>query len=97
MLIHVTQDDIDGGRPEDDCRCPVSIAVRLATGIPTSVTGGVIIVDYATPWQQEINSPEEVACFVSDFDGGLPVEPFSFELDFDAEKHRQDLAAAKAA
>jgi len=81
MLIEVTRDDIRRGHPEDDCRCPVSLAIRRAVGLDTSVGDGVIVVDYATPWQIEIWSPEEVIQFVEDFDAGRKVKPFAFELD----------------
>jgi hypothetical protein len=89
VRIEVTEEDIDRGKPEDRCACPVARAVRRAVGIPTSVAMDKIVVDYATPWQTEIWTPDEVSIFVELFDIGGAVEPFAFELEFDAQAHEK--------
>ena len=93
MKVEVTPQDIARGHPEDNCCCPVALAVRRAVGIATSVGTGKIVVDYATPWQTEIWNPEEVTEFVERFDAGLPVEPFAFDLEFDPVSHAKEKAA----
>jgi hypothetical protein len=85
VKVQVTAADIERGVAGDDCKCPVALAIRRATGIPTSVGDGVIVIDYATPQQVEIWSPEDVAHFVEEFDLGHDVEPFEFELEYPTE------------
>jgi hypothetical protein len=98
IRVRVTKRDIAGGHREDDCRCPVSLAVRRATGIPTSVTAGAIVVDYATPWQTEIDVDDDaVIDFIGRFDAGRKVSPFAFDLDFDPAAHAARKAAYRAA
>jgi hypothetical protein len=73
MRINVTADDIARGRPEDCHLCPVSLAIRRATGLAVSVTVDTAVIDYATPWQAEVELPEAAGLFVDDFDELRPV------------------------
>jgi hypothetical protein len=87
MLIEVTAWDIERGWAECGERNPVSLAIRRATGIPTSAGPGAAVIDYATPWQSECWLPDEAVNWLEAFDKDEPVEPFSFELGFDKDAH----------
>lgn len=77
MKISVTKQHIDAGIKLDACSCPLALALSDA-GFPKPVVDGE---------QVEIAGefglfplPEVAQQFVSDFDHGLPVAPFDFEL-----------------
>lgn len=80
QIINVTAKHIAEGDPESATECPVALAIAdqvegsypyvLADEIAVRVSDRVVF-----------TSPPEVEQFISDFDAGLPVEPFSFALD----------------
>jgi hypothetical protein len=77
--INVTQDDIDNGNVGDACACPVALALRRAFK-----TGGYDF--YVEDKCMFVNNyayfnPPEVKNFIVNFDHGIKVEPFSFELE----------------
>ena len=77
MNIQVTQEHIKQGVRRDCHYCPVALALRetLTEANYTGVFSTGINVD-------GVMHPtiESVKDFMDAFDGGLPVEPFSFEL-----------------
>ena len=79
MKIQVTQDDIDHGRSGDCNFCPVARAVKRATHLDLGVrvTIGYVYLGNLVNFQLL----SKVADFVYDFDVGMPVKPFEFELD----------------
>ena len=77
MRIEVTQADIRRGRRFSECGCPVARATRRATKWrkPVFVGDGEIAVG-----DQAWGMPRAVSRFVSAFDEGEPVKPFTFTL-----------------
>lgn len=77
MLIEVTREDIDHGLAGSCGSCPVALAIRrrfpdgwVRVGIRCVYAGG-----------RAYHLPSGAIEFIERFDGGMPVEPFSFELD----------------
>jgi hypothetical protein len=86
MLVQVTQDDIDAGLPCVSNHCPVALALNRATGCEWDVQGnGCCGIRMKAKNYFSLNAPNDVAYFVEEFDDGLPVEPFEFELDWSKE------------
>lgn len=77
MKIEVTQTMIDEGEACSCFRCPVAIAIKRASADLT--------VGFASAWidQKQVHLPDDAMDFVNAFDGGNPVRPFSFELDYE--------------
>lgn len=78
MKISVTQEDIDKGERNECRRCPVALALARAGFSGWEVDAGTIFLPHSTA--EPIRTPVEVTRFVLDFDEGLPVFPFTFEL-----------------
>lgn len=81
MTITVTQEDIDNGTKGDCSHCPVAMAVARAFPKAFLVevdTRGfeITLVDGL----QCFTSHPSVALFITRFDRGFPVQPFTFEL-----------------
>jgi hypothetical protein len=76
MLIKVTEDDIKHGERGICNTCPVARAIRRATGAK------YIAVDWCAIdiGDKLYDTPRSAARFIYDFDNGLKVEPFEFEL-----------------
>lgn len=77
----VTQEDIEQGIQEDECRCPVALCLRRTLDLaPTEIC-------VADAWVEVRGkkhiAPREVELFIDLFDRGEQVFPFSFELDDD--------------
>ena len=81
VKVDVTQADVNDGR-RSDCRdCPIARAIQRATGNPNISIG----LHHGRFWKSAddytvFQIPEVCAKFIVDFDGGLPVSPFSFEV-----------------
>jgi len=95
VTVKVTQEDIDTGEPEDNCRCPVAIALRRSLGVECRVDGDEIKIRRGEGFVC-LNSPPAVEEFVTEFDSAYldlsPDErmetywregfaPFSFPLE----------------
>lgn len=93
MQVEVTQDDIDQGCVAQAYNCPVARALNRATG----ETDWSVCQEYAARYAdledgadddtQQVRlahayMPEAVGKFVTDFDNGCPVEPFTFDFDY---------------
>ena len=76
MKISVTQEDIDKGKREDSCVCPIALAVRRQTGRLFHIDDTNADDGYDT-----IQLPIKARQFVRSYDNGNPVEPFEFELE----------------
>ncbi len=86
LKVNVTQEHIDKGVPEMACSCPVAKAVAELLNDGFASTDGVSLTveDSQRHTQAFANTlPDEVLCFVSDFDHGKPVKPFSFDIQID--------------
>lgn len=76
MKIEVTQEDIDAGIQQRCYDCPIARALNRHSGKSCRVDGfGVRI-----PGVGDYPLPPSAMIFASEFDQGLPVQPFTFEL-----------------
>jgi len=82
VVVKVTAEDIAHGVKNDCERCPIARALWRAIPGASPVVGGVSASwhDGAGSWVR-VTLPASARGFVSDFDGRLPVAPFSFPLD----------------
>lgn len=87
MKVDVTQEDIDRGMPKRCSFCPVAKAIQRATGnkyFYVAVSGSELCDSVRavtrTDYIDAIDLPPEVLVFLTRFDAGKPVEPFSFEF-----------------
>ena len=85
--IVVTAEDIAKGKRQSYCRCPIARAVRRAFRAPSDRKvvvryEAVVVGDLTgdTCWIADV--PSEADRFMKDFDGGLPVEPITFQMYF---------------
>lgn len=76
VLISVTEEDIQRGFPNCD-RCPVALAVSRQMGQHASVT-----LHWVRTADLLAKVPTVVRNFIEDFDRGLPVSPFNFQLEW---------------
>lgn len=81
ITVHVTQADIDAGKPWNPCECPVALAVKRATRrqrVEVREMGRVIRFFR----DKTVRAPKCVADFVENFDGAerFAVKPFSFTI-----------------
>ena len=91
MKIRVTEDDIILGRRNSCRRCPVARAGQRATA--GLVTVSIINIDGLYLFRRRPSAlgatmrdtplPPDAAKFVHDFDEGLDVSPFEFDLTFE--------------
>jgi hypothetical protein len=79
MLIHVTQDDIDQGRPGNSYECPIARAISRETGEETEVGGGYFQLH---SWKQYKTLPDHAVAFIETFDTKGPehVQPITLDL-----------------
>lgn len=85
MLIEVTQQDIDKGKRDSPCRCPVALAVQRTTGLPN----GDIRVEQDGPFDpchvkiggHKHAMSREADQFIMRFDAGQPVEPLTITVN----------------
>ena len=80
MRISVTVEDIERGRRDDYLDCPISRAVKRATGTKLCKTYTKTMILRGNTYLL----PMEARCFVWAFDRGEDVEPFEFELEMEA-------------
>lgn len=90
MLIKVTQEDIDLGKPRSYQYCPVALAVvRACNRAVEYVSVGFGVVDvYLLPREHLMaRYPAEVNTFIGNFDRGATVAPFEFELPLEPKRY----------
>lgn len=84
-LVTVTERDIKLGEKHDTQSCPVSRAVarsfhkKIGTYI---IWGKTIEFPLLHDESKSVKAPKSVENFVSDFDSGETVEPFTFKLEY---------------
>lgn len=76
VMVEVTRDDISYGRTMNSTRCPVALALLRTTGADRVM----VRQHYAVIGTFHVVLPDAVVKFVSEFDFGLQVKPFSFEV-----------------
>lgn len=95
--ITVLQDDIDKAKELHEnrksdpfymvsARCPIALAVQREFLGHLARAGGRMVEiyhseDYRSGIKFSASGPPEMAKFINDFDSGLPVEPFKFEIE----------------
>jgi len=89
MKINVEQRHIDNGVPHDGCNCPVALALKDYYNMYDGITVGHAA--YSIYKDQMYWFPREVTRFILDFDGGLTVNPISFEIDPDTDQKMPEI------
>ncbi len=87
MTIHVTQAHINAGVRQECRTCPIALALRgaIAHAPEVQVMSGSFVA-FGSHGGAEIHRlPEAAQDFITAFDAGQPVQPFSFELDIPVE------------
>lgn len=80
ITIQVTQEDIERGLRGDCAFCPIALSMRRSTGEFWAVTGRAAT-PYAGHWTDSVTLPQECEGFISAFDKGYVVSPFSFSIE----------------
>jgi hypothetical protein len=83
MLVEVTADDIAIGKRGMPWCCPIARAIKRARGASRVIIGIFKGLAYEGDTAHRVvlfDIPEVARSFISDFDSGRPVEPFSFEI-----------------
>jgi len=83
--ITVTAEHIARGVADSCDHCPVALAIReaLPHGPGLWVDSAHVTVGKPGHWT-EVDLPDTVTHFIEAFDGGDPVRPFTFDLDYPA-------------
>lgn len=82
MIIKVEQKHIKKGKPRNINFCPVALAIaEQVEGLSSVRVRQTDIGIGKDGYIYYTNSPPKVCMFVSNFDEGMPVKPFSFELN----------------
>jgi len=84
--IYVTDDDIRDGDPANCSECPIALAIsRAVPNVAVHVfDDSIIIMPFADGESNfTLTLPVNACNFIHYFDNGLPVQPFSFQLDLD--------------
>lgn len=85
MKIVVTQDDIDKGRKYNPIACPVALALRRTFPDKDIRSAYTVAVEHIQ--LNHFNTvksypyPKGVSLSIQDFDRGLEIAPFEFELE----------------
>jgi hypothetical protein len=83
MKISVTQKHIDEGIRHDPCMCPIALAGSEAFKRTVIVGLNMLLPSYsieAGAWDV-LTLPAKAMKFMANFDDGLSVQPFEFEVD----------------
>lgn len=78
MIVIVTQEDIANGKRRAATGCPLALAIERATGRHASVGPQRVSIG----WHKSLFLPPTAYNFRQDFDNGVPVQPFTFDLDY---------------
>lgn len=76
MRIEVTQEDIVNGLPGDCFRCAIALALFRYTSLHFAVNE----IGLQVEGDDIVEFPSSAQQFVIDFDDGVPVQPFTFNL-----------------
>jgi len=81
MIVKVTQEDIDSGLKSNCCECPIALAMKRISSMPS--VGRL----YASCSVNSVRYwgvlPLAAKEFIHLFDDGFPVKPFEFEINFE--------------
>lgn len=83
MVINVTQEDIYFGQRKECYKCPVALAINRSLPEMTAKVGhfDICLYDATRKPLRTVETPLSVWVFITKFDLGRRVEPFSFELE----------------
>lgn len=85
ITVEVTQRNIEEGIRLSCAGCPVALAMNRATGLEWSISGWQMMafrkLEKDALQTYALVTPPIARAFISAFDIGRPVEPFSFDLD----------------
>lgn len=86
--IHVTEEDIAKGKQGKRCGCPISIAIHRQTKWRDAAVASFSVFEdehiFRKPRtipSKTRDLPEEAIEFIRQFDAGMTVSPFNFEID----------------
>lgn len=85
LTIRVTEKHIKDGVKGNCAACPVALAIQDTCELAKSVSAGNLLIfaeSSKAPHYYQAFAPAEVEWFMTDFDRGRPVEPFTFSADF---------------
>jgi len=94
VKIEVTQEDIDRGARRSCCNCPIALAVKRLVPHCSEVDVRCGAIYAKTPELWKADASISVIDFISGFDAGRPVQPFSFPLDLRSVKSYWELNPA---
>jgi hypothetical protein len=98
--VMVRAGDIAAGIKGDCSRCPVALALRRSFPSAGDVMVCFTINLYRTVKDglpsARVKTPDDVVCFIRDFDYGRRVKPFSFKLDLPIDTFRGATPGAPA-
>ena len=81
LLINVIPFDIEFGQTCSGTGCPVALSLsNIFDEAIVSYEGIFLTKDNK---KIKVDTPQEVASFMNDFDSGVEVQPFSFELELE--------------
>ena len=79
IKVKVTKKDIANGKRSKCTKCPIALAIRRVQGCSTYMVSSYSI--YNRSYEYLCNLPKKAANFVSQFDDGNKVKPFSFTVE----------------
>lgn len=91
--VQVTQMDIDGGIPEDACRCPIALALLREFGPDCGPSVDPDRVDFGKPPGKTYEGPmpstfifeDYVEMWIQAFDAGTPQGPIELDMEWDGD------------
>lgn len=79
--IHVTQEDIDAGKACLGSVCPISMAIKRQRPTATRIETDMQLIRWSVGRRRYYRlTPRTAQQFIVDFDAGVKVKPFSFNL-----------------
>ena len=81
MKVEVSQKHIDAGGKGRALLCPIALALQDQGHKECWVWSGTIMFRLGNHTLSGVDMPNEAVRFIERFDHGLPVKPFTFELE----------------
>jgi len=89
MTIRITNKDIQNGKRRDVNQCPIALAVNRhmkQRGYKPFIVTFIHMFDNVEDQGTWARLPEKAQCFVSRFDNGRPIGPFTLKVTFELKK-----------
>jgi hypothetical protein len=81
MKVRVTKNDIQKGTRRDKDQCPIGLALSRRGYDEVTVDKRAVALERKGKYVRALPLPPEAQVFITRFDNGERVEPFTFELD----------------